>query len=132
MKKLMAVALLGLAFNAMASNWVTVSKSPSTVMEIESESMKKEGPTVTVWERFRYSSPIKLADSPAAKDSQQPPKYFDTFLTKITINCHADTVDIHAVRFSLKGETVGSANAESTNLIEPDTPVSTTERYVCR
>lgn len=121
--QVMATALLCLASNAMASNWVTVYSGTEATLQYETESLRKDGSNVLVWERLMYRT--------IQNETGLPP--FNEARERLDIDCAHSTANVSTMANYLNGALAGSQKLSiPPDDISPDSPISVVEKAVCK
>jgi hypothetical protein len=97
----LVVGLLMLSSAAVAKSgdrWMPVAHSVNRVLEVDTQTLQRSGPRVTVWERSRYKSTQSFRDGGR----------YDATLVQQRYDCDARTVTLLAWLADLQGNRVDS------------------------
>lgn len=115
-------SLLLYASGSFASHWVQVASTADSVVEIDTETLKKDGNQRYFWERRRWTAPQMGADG----------KTYNNEIFKGAVDCVADTLVGSSITWRMGDLIVGDLERSKPMDIAPDSVSQGAERAVCR
>ncbi|WP_415872988.1 surface-adhesin E family protein [Burkholderia ubonensis] len=117
----LALSLACIVNTALASNWTPIGQSKFERVEVERNSMRRDGTHVQVWVREVFVSP---RNGPAGKP-------FDTLMYRQSIDCMHGTTTVSTMTWNLNGNVVESRAQSDSFDIVPDSVSEFVEQAIC-
>lgn len=130
-KSMLSIAAVLASQNALASNWFTVYSDPELILQVDSESIRRNGSRVKVWTSWQWATPKEVPNS-------YPKKEFLSEKSLYEVECSSRSL---AMRQWARYDAITANNAIDTGLVAdlylrfteviPDSFGDTLYRFVC-
>lgn len=121
-KRLFMVAIAAvITANAAAAQWVHTAGTADSEIQVAVETVKRVGTKRTFWQRQIWTSPQVMGG-----------KQYDNQLSKVSIDCAADTLEATSISWKMGDMQVDSLDKSSLIDIQPDSVSEATEKAVCK